>query len=70
MAVMRTRGGPERPDSERRTGGYARVEPLQEKTDQGRQRRLARLRLTPAEAEELSALHTRNFSRAKVEGRR
>jgi hypothetical protein len=41
--------------------GYARVEALQAEMDQGRQRRLVRLGFTPAQAEELSALHTRNF---------
>jgi hypothetical protein len=41
--------------------GYARVEALQAEMDQGRQRRLVRLGFAPREAEELSALHTRNF---------
>jgi TusA-related sulfurtransferase len=42
-------------------GGWDAVETLQAEMDEGRQRRLVRLGFTSREAEELSALHTRNF---------
>lgn len=41
--------------------GWRRVQELQNDMDIGRRRRLARLGFAPAEAEALSALHTRNF---------
>ncbi|MEU5935269.1 hypothetical protein [Micromonospora sp. NPDC047187] len=41
--------------------GFDRVQALQHAMDQGRQRRLVRLRFRPDEAAALSALHTRNF---------
>jgi hypothetical protein len=41
--------------------GWRRVQELQSDMDQGRRRRLARLGFGAAEAEALSALHTRNF---------
>jgi hypothetical protein len=41
--------------------GWQRVQELQRDMDLGRRRRLARLGFAPAEAEALSALHTRNF---------
>lgn len=41
--------------------GWHRVQALQDDMDIGRRRRLARLGFAPAEAEALSALHTRNF---------
>jgi hypothetical protein len=41
--------------------GWARVQALTAAMDEGRRRRLARLGFPPAEAAELSALHTRNF---------
>jgi hypothetical protein len=41
--------------------GYRAVEALQREMDEGRQRRLGRLGFRPAEAAELSHLHTRNF---------
>ena len=41
--------------------GWDRVQALIADMDEGRRRRLARLGCTPAEAAELSALHTRNF---------
>jgi hypothetical protein len=47
------------PDDVRR--GHAAVLDLQRDMDDGRRRRLARLGFTAAEAETLSALHTRNF---------
>jgi hypothetical protein len=41
--------------------GWRRVQELRNDMDVGRRRRLARLGFAPAEAEALSALHTRNF---------
>ncbi len=41
--------------------GYERVQQLEADMDEGRQRRLIRLGFPPADAAELSALHTRNF---------
>ena len=41
--------------------GWRRIQELQSDMDQGRRRRLARLGFGAAEAEALSALHTRNF---------
>jgi len=41
--------------------GWDRVQALVAAMDEGRRRRLARLGFAPAEAAELSALHTRNF---------
>jgi len=41
--------------------GWDKVQTLQADMDQGRRHRLVRLGFTPTEAEELSALHTRNF---------
>jgi hypothetical protein len=41
--------------------GHAAVVALQKTMDEGRRSRLARLGFSPARAEELSALHTRNF---------
>lgn len=41
--------------------GWDRVQILQAEMDQGRRRRLARLGFGPADAAELSSLHTRNF---------
>jgi hypothetical protein len=41
--------------------GWERVQLLQSTMDDGRQRRLVRLGFTATEAEDLSALHTRNF---------
>jgi hypothetical protein len=41
--------------------GWHRVQDLQDDMDTGRRRRLARLGFSPAAAETLSALHTRNF---------
>jgi hypothetical protein len=41
--------------------GWQRVQELERDMDLGRRRRLARLAFAPAEAEVLSALHTRNF---------
>jgi hypothetical protein len=41
--------------------GFARVQALKQEMDEGRRNRLARLGFPPHEADELSALHTRNF---------
>ena len=41
--------------------GWTRVQALERKMDEGRQKRLRRLGFTKDEAAELSALHTRNF---------
>jgi hypothetical protein len=41
--------------------GHRRVQRLEADMDEGRQRRLVRLGFPPAEAADLSALHTRNF---------
>src|SRR5207248_10377293 len=41
--------------------GWDRVQALVADMDEGRRRRLGRLGFSPAEAAELSALHTRNF---------
>ena len=41
--------------------GWDRVQALVAEMDEGRRRRLARLGFSPAEAADLSALHTRNF---------
>jgi hypothetical protein len=41
--------------------GWDRVQQLQADMDEGRRRRLVRLGFPPADAAELSALHTRNF---------
>ena len=43
------------------TTGWSAVQQLQKDMDEGRQRRLVHLGFPPDEAEELSALHTRNF---------
>ena len=47
------------PDAVR--AGWGRVQELQSAMDEGRQRHLVRLGFTATEAEDLSALHTRNF---------
>ena len=41
--------------------GWNKVQSLQADMDEGRRHRLVRLGFKAAEAEELSALHTRNF---------
>jgi hypothetical protein len=41
--------------------GFARVQSLKREMDEGRRGRLERLGFSPGEADELSALHTRNF---------
>lgn len=41
--------------------GFARVQALKKEMDEGRRSRLSRLGFSPREADELSALHTRNF---------
>jgi len=42
-------------------GGWRLVQALEREMDEGRQKRLARLGFTPAQAVDLSALHTKNF---------
>jgi hypothetical protein len=58
-ALLLLASGGWEPEAIRR--GHARVLSLEREMDAGRQRRLLRLGFSAAEAEALSALHTRNF---------